>query len=164
MLRLSYPNVSPMSHLSPSSCTIRSTDSKHCRISQQPVHNRIMAALAHCPRYAFKGGKRLAQDCGVSPAAISRIVTGQSSPSYALVVAITKALEKRIGKRIDPRELVSPDGTYPTPSICELMGCKGCLPSEAFDEVERLKGEYSQLKPGSWSGSVRPKRNGKEAR
>ena len=137
---------------------------RYSRISQQRVHNRLLAIMAHTTRYAFKGETRLAQDCGASPSAISRILTGQTSPSYTLAVAITRALEKHTGKRIDPREIISLDGEYPTPSVCDLMGCKGCLPAEAFDEAERLKDEYLQLRPGQWTGSIQPRKSRKEGR
>ena len=70
---------------------------------------------------------------------------------YALVVAVTRALEKHIGKPLDPRDLISTDGCYPTPSACELAGCKGCLPSEAYDEHERIKPQFQHLKPGAWT-------------
>jgi len=107
--------------------------------------------MAHTTRYAFKGESRLAADSGVSKSAVCRLINGQSSPSFALVCALTKALEQRLGKRLDPRELISFDGTYPTRSVCELAGCKGCLPKEAYDERETLRPEFRGIKPGQWS-------------
>ncbi len=115
------------------------------------THNRIAAVMAHTTRYAFKGQSRLATDAGVSKSAISRLINGQSEPSYFLVNAITRALEQHLGRRLDPRELISFDGTYPTPSVCQLVGCANCLPNEAYDEHNRLKPDYRDVKPGQWS-------------
>jgi transcriptional regulator with XRE-family HTH domain len=128
------------------------------KITRQPVHNRIMAVLAHIPRYAFQGETRLAKDSGVSKSAICRVVTGQSSPSFALVHAVTRALEKHLGRRIDPREIVSLDGSYPTESVCKLTGCRGCLPERAYDAEEVLRPEFKAVQPGRWSGSIAPRR------
>lgn len=126
------------------------------KINVSQAHNRILALMAHTSRYAFKGESRLAVDAGVSKSAVCRLLNGQSSPSFALVSAITKVLEKHLqgglqGKRLDPHELISFDGTYPTPSACELAGCKGCLPAEAYDEYNNLKPQYRNVKPSQWS-------------
>jgi transcriptional regulator with XRE-family HTH domain len=82
--------------------------------------------MAHTTRYAFKGEARLAVDAGVSKSAVSRLVNGLSSPSFAVMSAIAGALEKHLGRVLDPRELVSFHGRYPTPSACDLCGCRGC--------------------------------------
>ena len=133
---------------------------KHCisnhrvhqrRVHKCRIHNRILAIMAHTTRYAFKGESRLAADAGVSKSAVSRLINGQSSPSFALVCGLTRALEKQLGKHLDPRELLSFDGTYPTPSVCQLAGCKGCLPSAAYDEEGRLRPQFKDVKPGEWS-------------
>ena len=124
------------------------------KINGSQVHNRIMALMAHTTRYAFQGETRLANDAGVSKSAVSRLLTGQSSPSFALVVALTKALEKRLGRPLDPRDLISLDGNYPTASACELAGCRGCLPAEAYDKHNRIKPEYKDMKPGQWAVSL----------
>ena len=129
----------------------RSTPTK---INGSQVHNRILALMAHTTRYAFQGETRLASDAGVSKSAVSRLLTGQSSPSFALVVALTKALEKRLERPIDPRDLISLDGNYPTASACELAGCRGCLPAEAYDKHNRIKPEYKDIKPGQWAVSL----------
>ena len=138
-------------------------------LQQCPVHNRIAAVMAHIPWYSLEGLTRLAQEAGVSKSALSRLLSGQSRPSFALVWKLTKALEKRLGKALDPCELVSLDGTYPTPSVCVLCGCSGCLPEEVYDDQEKLRPEYQHLKPGAWSiaagGKVTPAlAAGKEAR
>lgn len=126
------------------------------KINVQPVHNRIAALMAHTTRYAFKGDSRLALDAGVSKSAVSRLLNGQSSPSFALVSTLTKALSKRLGRILDPHEMISLDGTYPTPLVCHLCGCKGCLPSEAYDEENRIKPEWKGIQPGQWSVLPRP--------
>lgn len=97
-------------------------------------HNRLRVVMAHTTRYAFKGEARLALDAGVSKSAVSRLVNGLSSPSFAVVSAIAHALEKRLGRSLDPRELVSFDGNYPTLSACALCGCRGCSLSKARSE------------------------------
>ena len=124
------------------------------KINTTQVHNRILALMAHTTRYAFKGETRLAQDAGVSKSAVCRLLNGHSSPSYALALSITRALEKHLKRPLDPREIISLDGTYPTASACELSGCKGCLPTEAFDENNQLKSEYRHMRPGQWSVSL----------
>jgi len=120
-------------------------------IQDRTTHNRILALMAHTTRYAFKGESRLAHDAGVSKSAVCRFLNGQSSPSYVLVALLTQALERALGKRLDPRELVSLDGTYPTASVCQLASCTGCLPAEAFDNEGNLKPEFKGIKPGEWS-------------
>ncbi len=117
--------------------------------------------MAHTNRYAFKGESRLASDAGVSKSAVCRLLNGQSSPSFATVSALTLALEPHLqgglkGKGLNPFELISLDGSYPTASACELAGCKGCLPAEAYDEHNRIKPEYKGVQPGQWSVSPSP--------
>ena len=68
--------------------------------------------------------------------------SGKSSPSFALVVKITQAFERQFKKSIDPREIVSLDGSYPTPTVCQLVGCRGCTPQAAWNENDVLKPEY----------------------
>ena len=126
------------------------------KVNTSQVHNRILALMAHTNRYAFKGESRLAMDAGVSKSAVCRLLNGQSSPSFALVSSLTRALEPHLhrgleGRRLDPHELISLDGTYPTASACQLAGCKGCLPAEAYDEQNRLRPEFQNMKPGQWS-------------
>ena len=111
-------------------------------INAHPVRNRIRALMEHSTRYAFMGEARLAKDCGVSCAAISRLMSGKSSPSFALMVKITQAFERQFKKSIDPREIVSLDGSYPTASVCRLAGCKGCTPQAAWNEHDVLRPEY----------------------
>lgn len=107
--------------------------------------------MIHAPRYSFQGQARLACDAGVSRSTISRLLGGRINPSFRLAQAVTAALEKSLKRPLDPREVLSPDGTYPTPSGCELAGCRGCMPEEAYDKEGRLRPEYRDLRPGDWS-------------
>ncbi len=90
------------------------------------VSERIRLIMAHTTRYAFDGCTRLAQDIGVHPATLSRVLSGKRSPSFALMCALAAALEQELGRSLDPRELLTFSGSYPTPSVCELCGCRGC--------------------------------------
>jgi len=116
-------------------------------------HNRIRTVLVHTSRYAFEGPAKLAADCGVSRSTICRLLAGKNNPSYRLVQAVTDALAKALGTPLNPRDLFSPNGTYPEPSGCALCGCSGCLPEEAFDPRGRIKPEYRRMRPGDWSRS-----------
>jgi hypothetical protein len=145
------PLASQPTNLHPTNRTNVQASSKLSRkINTAPVHNRIFAVMMHTTRYAFKSKARLALDCDVAPSTICRLILGQCSPSFALTSVVTRALEQQLKKTIDPRELVSLDGTYPTPSVCQLCGCKGCLPDEAYDGNNRLKPEYKDVQPGQW--------------
>jgi transcriptional regulator with XRE-family HTH domain len=121
------------------------------------VENRVRDFMEHSTRYAFKGEARLAKDCGVSDAAICRLLIGYSSPSFAMLCKLTDAFEKEFEKRIDPRELAAIDGQYPTPTVCEIVGCKGCTPQAAWNEDDTLKPEYSRTK---WSSESKPAKKG----
>lgn len=147
-------SAASFTHSSTNPSVMSRRESKTTKINSSQVHNRILALMAHTTRYAFQGETRLANDAGVSKSAVSRLLTGQSSPSFALVVALTKVLEKRLGRSLDPRDLISLDGSYPTATACELAGCRGCLPAEAYDEHNRLKPEYKDVKPGQWAVSL----------
>ncbi len=115
------------------------------------LHNRIPAVMLHVSRYSFEGQARLAADVGVSRSTISRFLRGHTLPSYALVEAVARALSVRLGKPLSPRELVSFDGTYPTASTCALVGCRGCLPEQAYDADGNLLPQWQGANPGDWS-------------
>ena len=106
------------------------------------VENRIRPFLEHSTRYAFMGPARLAKDCEVSDAAICRLLSGYSSPSFAMVAKITLAFEKEFKRSIDPREIFAIEGQYPTSTVCEIVGCKGCTPQAAWNDDDTLKLEY----------------------
>ncbi|MCW3053462.1 MAG: hypothetical protein JWN14_2632 [Chthonomonadales bacterium] len=113
-------------------------------------YNRLSAVMAHTSRYAFKGQARLARDIGVSRSTISRLIAGETRPSLALALKITDRLEQELGQHIDPRDLLSLTGSYPTPSVCDLCGCRGCLPDAAYDADDRRRPLYRTLQPGQW--------------
>lgn len=115
---------------------------RHLPVNMLLVENRIRAFLEHSTRYAFMGAARLAKDCEVSDAAICRLLSGNSSPSFAMVVKITQAFQKEYKRSIDPREVFAIDGQYLTKSVCALLGCKGCTPQEAWNDDDTLKPEY----------------------
>ncbi len=108
------------------------------------VENCVRVFMEHSTRYAFKSEARLAKDCGVSDAAICRLLIGYSSPSFAMLCKLTAAFEKEFKKQIDPRELAAIDGHYPTPTVCEIVACKGCSPQAAWNDDDTIKPEYSQ--------------------
>ena len=118
---------------------------------RQNAGNRIKAVMAHINRYTIQGQARLAADAGISRSAVSRCLRGESNPSFSLVMAMTTALEAQVGRRIDPRELLTFDGRYPTPSVCDLVGCRGCLPDEVYADDDTVKPEYRHVKPGAWN-------------
>jgi len=106
------------------------------------VENRIREFMEHSTRYAFMGSSRLAKDCGVSDAAICRLLSGLGSPSFAMMAKITRAFEKEFKRQIDPREIAAIDAKYLTSSVCTLLGCKGCTPQAAWNDDDTLKPEY----------------------
>jgi DNA-binding phage protein len=94
-------------------------------------HNRIAAIMMHTDRYSFRGASRLAADTGLSKSTISHLVRGKSSPLTITVERVVKALEDQMGRpsgqQLNHQEVVSATGSYPTPSVCALVGCRGCL-------------------------------------
>ena len=80
---------------------------RHLPVNLVLVENRIRAFMEHSTRYAFMGSMRLAKDCGVSDAAICRLLSAYGSPSYAMIVRLTQAFEKEFKQVIDPREATS---------------------------------------------------------
>lgn len=103
--------------------------------------------MVHVNWYLFSPQARLARDAGVSRSAVSRLLAGRAAPTFILAWKVSKALERRLGGRLrsghlDPSELFSLDGTYPTPDVCALVGCPGCHLPEAFaQEKERQQGQ-----------------------
>ena len=116
------------------------------------VANRLRAILVHVPFYTIQGRARLANDCNVSKSTISRLLNQRRSPSYKLATNIAQALSWRSGRLIEPNEVFATEGTYPTPSACELMGCRGCQPPNAWDEQgNTLRPSWQGTPPSQWS-------------
>lgn len=115
------------------------------------LYNRIHAVIEHIPWYGFRTQVRLAQDSGVSEAAISRLLRGESQPSLVVALQVAQAVEKRLGRRLDVRELFSLDGQFPTAFPCQLAGCPNCLPDLFYDEADALRRECRDVRPGQWS-------------
>ncbi len=117
----------------------------------QRISNRVRPIMLHVPFYTITGVRRLARDCGVAHSTISRLIRGQSEPSYTVAEAVTRCLEKRLGVPLSMREVFTTDGTYPTACVCDLTPfCKGCFPPEAYDDDDVMRPEYRDLKPSDW--------------
>ena len=123
-----------------------------------PGVNRIGDVMSHLTKYGFKSVGRLARDAGISPSTVSRLISGKLNPSFLVVVRITEALERQLGYRIDPRELIAEWGRFPTRFTCDLIdGCRGCLPESATDEYGNTKHAFDGVTPGRWVASRHPK-------
>jgi hypothetical protein len=95
-------------------------------------------------------------DSGVSKSALNRLLNGHSSPSFALVSLLTGSVgaatkQGRRSQAADPARLGFARRRVSDASVCSLAGCWGCLPTSAYDENEKLKPEYRDVKPGQWS-------------
>jgi transcriptional regulator with XRE-family HTH domain len=121
-----------------------------------PAINRFGDAMVHLDRYAFKGVARLAKDARVSASSVSRLLNGKMNPSFLMVARLTTAIERQLGLRIDPRDLISESGQFLTRYVCDLVGCSGCIPERAFDEYGDLKPAFTGVQPGNWVTSKYP--------
>ncbi|MCO5297197.1 MAG: hypothetical protein M9921_10105 [Fimbriimonadaceae bacterium] len=117
-------------------------------------HNRIAAIMVHITRYSFRGTSRLAHDAGVAKSTISHLIRGLGNPMYITARRVVKCLEHHLGRRLHPDEVFSPDGTYPTLSVCRLCGCHGCLPDCIFRDDGSRRTEHDDIVPGHWTGDV----------
>ncbi len=115
---------------------------------------RLRAILLHIPYFSIEGTVRLAVACRVAPSTISRVLRGRVRPDIALRKAIARAISYRNREAIPVREIFPQVGDSLTLSVCELMGCRGCLPPEAWDEErDILRDTWRGAKPGLWSRS-----------
>jgi len=93
------------------------------RLTLQPLSQGAAArnnANAHGRRHQLvPSGSRLADDAGLSRSTLNRLINGLTSPTFTSIYGITQALEKQLQRHLDPRELISIDGTHRTPSVCE---------------------------------------------
>ena len=122
-----------------------------------PIINRFADVMDHVDRFAFIGVQRLAQAADVSPSSVSRLINGRINPSFALVARLTAAIEKELGMKIDPRDLIAENGQFLTRSVCDLTACPGCLPDNAMDEFGDTKPAFADVTPGTWVTSRYPK-------
>jgi transcriptional regulator with XRE-family HTH domain len=122
-----------------------------------PAINRFGDVMAHTDRYAFSGISRLAMDARVSASSVSRLLSGKMNPSFLMVARLVDALERHLGYSIDPRDLIAESGRFRTLPACTLIGCKGCLPENAYDEFGSRKAAFADVKPGTWVTSRYPK-------
>jgi len=120
----------------------------------QPVSNRLAAIMVHTSRYSFQGPARLAADLGVPRSTVLRMLRGQTHPSFGLALAALNRLEEATGHSLDAREVFSLNGSYPTPSVCDLLGCHGCLPDEVYDRDDSVKPEFQHVRSGLWPPAV----------
>jgi transcriptional regulator with XRE-family HTH domain len=75
----------------------------------RPKVNRLRQFLLQVEDYWFRGPQRkFAQDVGVSESTMSRVIRGVSRPSYELACRMARVLEKKLGRKIDPREIYEP--------------------------------------------------------
>ena len=139
-------------HARPRSGQRKSVDSRGGR-PRSNAQNRLRQVVWHIPWYGFRTQARLAQDSGVSPSAISRIMRGKAQPTLPVAQRLTDALSRRLNLLIDLRDVFSPDGTYPTPSVCHLTRCPSCLPPTAYDETDNLRPEFQSSRAGQWGVS-----------
>ena len=74
-----------------------------------PKVNRLPHYLAQLEDYWFHGPqRRFAKDAGISEATLSRILRGATNPRYCDICRIVALLEKKLGKKIDPRDIYEP--------------------------------------------------------
>ena len=125
------------------------------RLVPRPFHNRVGAIMLHIPWYTFRGQVRLARDVGVSRSTVCRMLSGKSAPSYPVMAGVVAALARRLNRPLELGEVFSPDGAFPTPSVCRLCGCNGCLPAQAYDKRDdTLRPEYRDVRSGAWELST----------
>lgn len=115
-------------------------------------HNRIGAILIHLERYWSMGASILAVDAGVSKSTISHLLRGKSHPLYSTARRVVKCLEREFGSNLDPDEVYSEDGSYPTTFVCALMGCPGCDDSRFFDRNDSVLPGLHRIERGRWTG------------
>ena len=74
-----------------------------------PQVNQIPVYLAQIQDYWFHGPqKKFARDAGISEATFSRILRGVTNPRYADICKIVSLLEKKLRRKIDPRDVYQP--------------------------------------------------------
>src|SRR5690349_19139762 len=109
---LNLPSAT-MGHISPNPTRRTMPDPLPPLTCQEPspeppkLTSRLLAIIEHIPAYAITGPVQLARDAGVSRSSVWRVAKGDTQLSYRVIVSIAAALEKRLGRPLDPREIVS---------------------------------------------------------
>lgn len=97
------PNAFPMAR------EPRPGASRHPNPKRPPQTNRLAAYLGQLQDYWFHGPqRRFARDAGVSESTLSRLLRGETNPRYADICKIVALLERKLGHRIDPRDVYEP--------------------------------------------------------
>lgn len=75
-----------------------------------PQHpNRLREYLEQVQEYWFHGPqRRFARDAGIAESTLSRILRQESQPSYGHICRIIAVLERKLGRKIDPRDIFQP--------------------------------------------------------
>jgi transcriptional regulator with XRE-family HTH domain len=74
-----------------------------------PQVNQLPMLLAQIQDYWFHGPQqRFARDAGVSETTLSRILRGKTNPRYEDICKIVALLEKKLRRKIDPRDVYLP--------------------------------------------------------
>ena len=109
--------------------------------------------MVHVNGYLLAPVTSLARDAGVSHSAISPRSFRPGGPVFLAHLQAGTRPGKRLGEalpggHLDPCELFSLDGTYPTASVCDLIGCPNrpkCWLSQAPSQRPQNSTEPSQL-------------------
>lgn len=117
-------------------------------------NNRIAAIMAHTTRYAFIGTSRLAADAGIAKATACDLLHGRVNPRYITVEAVVKCLEDQLGRRLSFRDVIRTGADYETTSVCQVCGCKGCLPDAVYENDGSRNNRDRDVKSGQWTGDV----------
>jgi transcriptional regulator with XRE-family HTH domain len=79
------------------------------RVVPPPRVNNLPVYLGQLQDYWFHGPqKRFAKDAGVSETTLSRILRGSTNPRYEDILKIVALLEKKLRRKIDPRDVYVP--------------------------------------------------------
>lgn len=74
-----------------------------------PKVNRLPQYLSQIEEYWFRGPqRRFAKDAGISESTFSRILRGTTNPRYCDICRIVALLEKKLHRKIDPRDVYDP--------------------------------------------------------
>ena len=76
---------------------------------KRPRVNNVEAYLSQVREFWFNGPQaRFAREAGLSESTHSRIIRGKTTPRYADILRIVRLLEKKLDRKIDPRDVYDP--------------------------------------------------------